>query len=195
MKRWFATFAASLAVACAAMPQSAGHPPASNKDAPMGNSTLQWQPHTSELLGLSLDLPAGAKAEEGSAGELRYLLARSGDVRVGAWIGPGQDLSGWRARLVNREPRVTIESAATLCGRPARRQEAALSPEQATGATRDSAGSLREVEHRVPAQVEVAVAGSLANGTAVLVAWTVVSDRRDAHRADEEHFIASIRCR
>jgi len=195
MKRWLATLAPALALACAAMPQSSGQTPAPNKDAPMGNSTLQWQLHPSELLGLSLDLPAGAKAEEGGAGELKYLLAGTGDVRVGAWIGPGQDLSAWRARLVNREPRMTIESVATLCGRPAQRQEAALSPERATGAKRDSAGSLQQLEHRVPAQVEVAVAGSLPNGTPLLVAWTVVSDRRDAHRGDEEHFIASIRCR
>ena len=161
----------------------------------MANPTLRWLPHTSELLGLLLDLPAGAKPEEGAAGELSYLLAGTGDVRVGAWIGPGQELSAWRARLVNRKPQMTAEVGATLCGRPARRQEAALQPERATGIVPDSAGSVGHLEHRVPAQVEVAVAGTLPNGTQVLIAWTVAADRRDSYRTDEAHFIASIRCR
>ena len=161
----------------------------------MADITVSWLRYDSDLLGISLEIPVGVPRDEGSAGDLRYLLVQHETFQVAAWVGVNQALAAWRARLVNRNPQFATEASTTLCSRPARRQEAAVGPEEATGLVTDTSGNLGHLQHRIPAQVQVAVAGNLADGTPLLIAWTVTRDRREAYRTDEERFIGSIRCR
>jgi hypothetical protein len=146
-------------------------------------------------LGIELDVMEGATSQEGTAGDLRYFSASADGVYVNAWSGPGQDLAGWRARLVNREPQTGPEQLTTLCGRPAMRQEATLGKDLATGVFRGSGGAIGHIEHQVSPQVQIAIAGTVAGGAPLLVVWTVGVDVRDAQRANEDHFFTSIRCR
>jgi len=157
--------------------------------------TLPWRPHAIDALAVELASIDGVAPSTGVAGEITYWQVEHDPVVVGAWAGPGQDLAGWRARLVNRAPRFGDPEAATVCGRPARRQEAAIAAERATGLIAGSGTVAGHLEHRVPAQVQVALATTLADGRPLLIVWVVRADARDPLRGDEAHFLSSIRCR
>ncbi len=108
---------------------------------------MGWRTMTIAPLALELDVLDSATADQGTADQLAYFSASVGGVHVNVWSGPGQDLAGWRARLVNRTPQPGAEEATTLCGRPAVKQEATLAPERATGAYRAPSGDIGHLAH------------------------------------------------
>jgi len=160
----------------------------------MVTATLPWTTTAVAALDLELAVMSDVTPTEGVAGELVYFHAAHGPVTIDVWSGPGQDLAGWRARLVNRKPRHGPETASTLCGRPALRQESAAAEETATGSYRAPSGDIGHLAHRVPPQVHVALAGTTTSGAPLLVVWSVAADARDALRGDEAHFFAALRC-
>lgn len=102
-------------------------------------------------------------------------------------------LAWWRASFGERRVVFSPESPATLCGRPAMRQETTVAAEKATGLVPSESG-IGHVEQRTPAEVYIAIAGSSAKGTAFIATWVVAESERAARRNDENHFFASIRC-
>ncbi|MEZ4401332.1 MAG: hypothetical protein R3B06_15000 [Kofleriaceae bacterium] len=159
-------------------------------------ATPMTQPawHRQTTSWLTFELPDPTRFEAGAAGEIQFAKGRVGAAFVNAWAGAGQDLDGWQARLVNRGPVLGPASDVSLCGRPARRQEAALTAASATGIRRTPSGELGHIEHRMAPQIAVAVAGTTAEGDPLLVTWTIDADQRQAARPDEERFFASLAC-
>lgn len=150
-----------------------------------------------------LDLPAlrialdvfdgGDEPVQGEAGGIVWLLQEHGPVRLGAWSGPGMDLPGWRARFAAAQPQLGRAEPAAVCGRPAARQVAIVRPFAATGLVREPGGALGHVLASPAQTAEIACAFEHA-GRPVLVAWSVALGERDAWRASEEHFFASVVC-
>src|SRR6185295_3001912 len=55
-------------------------------------------------------------------------------------------------------------------------------------------GEIGHLHSLTPSEVHVALAGTTANNTPFVVAWRVATQQRDSLRADEAHFLSSIRC-
>lgn len=163
----------------------------------MPSLTHRWRTHSIEKLGISFDVVEGAEVREGQAGELAYLqqdLQHDKPVAIAMWSGKDTTLAWWRGRFGGRRAVLGPETVTTICGRPGARQEVSVPEERATGAFRGSDGRIGHIPHRVPPQVHVAVAGTTPTGTPFVVTWVVDAGQRDALRADEDHFLASIRC-
>ncbi len=155
---------------------------------------LRWRRHTIDAIGLALDINAdGPAPSEGAAGGIRYLIQEHAGIKIGVWAGPGRDLQGWRDGFTPGSARLGQESAITVCGTPARRQEAQVAGQTATGVYRDPAGNLGHIDGSTPATVSVGIAFTV-RGQPVLVEWAVPAADRDRHRDAEAHFVASLAC-
>lgn len=155
---------------------------------------LSWRRHVSDALGLELDVIDGPAPSEGEAGGIRYLIQEHGGVKIGAWSGPGRDLAAWRGFYASRDVRLGAETSATVCGTAARRQEAEVAAESATGAYRGGDGAIGHIDASKPAIVSVAVA-LVAGGRPLLIEWAVPASDRERYRAAEQRFLASLTCR
>lgn len=165
----------------------------------MASKTLSWRSHTPTIAGaatdLSLDVIDGVPVGEGDIGSFHYVSQTRPPVRIDVWIGPDVSLAWWRGRFGSRSPTLGSESAVTLCGRSGRRQEVSVPAQQATGLVPGDDGAVGHLNAATPPEVYVAFAGTTANNAPFVVAWRVAADQRDALRADEAHFLSSIRCR
>lgn len=154
---------------------------------------LSWRRHALGAIGLELDVMDGPAVSEGAAGEILYAIQEEGGVKLRVAAGPGSDLAGWRSGYAARAPRIGAESRLTVCGVPARRQEAEVAAESATGSVRGADGAIGHIDASKPAVVAVAVAFAIA-GRPVLVEWVVPADGRERYRAAEKRFFASLTC-
>lgn len=159
----------------------------------MSRPTLTWRAHAVTGAALAFDLPADARVAEADADAFHNLAATRASLTISAWIGKDMSLAWWRGRFGGTGASLGAESAATICGRAGARQEVAVPARSATGLV-PQAGGVRQVDERTPAQVQVAVSGTTRAGVPFVVAWIVDADQRDALRADEDHFFASLRC-
>jgi len=167
-----------------------------HKDAPtMTTGTLVWRPYTITKLGITMDVVDGSDAlTEGGTGELYYVIQNHGSIQLGLRGGTTVSLSWWRDSFGGRSVVFGAETQVTVCGRLARRQEASVPEQRATGSFRGSDGKLGHRPHRVPPTTQIAIAGTTAGGTAFVAFWVVEPGQRAALRMDEDHFLASIRC-
>ena len=165
----------------------------------MASKTLSWHGHTPTIAGkaaeISFDVIDGVAVAEGDIGSFHYVSQTRAPVQIDVWIGPDMSLAWWRGRFGSRSPTLGPESAVTLCGRPATRQEVSVPAQQATGVVQADSGEIGHLHSSTPPEVHVALAGTAASGTPFVVTWRVVAERRDSLRADEAHFLSSIRCR
>lgn len=103
-------------------------------------------------------------------------------------------------RLVTRPVRKSLADtgarvgALTPCGGPGTRQEVLAPAQHATGIVQGDSGEIGHLHSDTPSEVHVALAGTTANNTPFVVAWRVATQQRDSLRADEAHFLSSIRC-
>jgi len=164
----------------------------------MASQTLSWRSHTPTIAGaaadLSLDVVDGIPVGEGDIGSFHYVSQTRPPIQLDLWIGADISLAWWRGRFGSRSPTLGPESAITLCGRSAARQEVSVPAQQATGLMPGDAG-LGHMHVSTPPEVHIALAGTTASRAPFVVAWRVAADHRDALRADEAHFLSSIRCR
>jgi hypothetical protein len=165
-------------------------------DAMSSSNSVTFNPHQIPALGLTLPVVAGFPVSAGAAGGISYAMQTTPDVALGAWWGPGRDLAAWRGFYQpSRTATFARETAVTVCGQPARRQEAALGEVEPPTGFAVGADGQNEPIIGTGSPAEVAVAVALRVGDqAVLVEWRVRADRRAAHRAAEERFFAELRC-
>jgi hypothetical protein len=157
-------------------------------------TATRWQPHTIAAHGLTIELVDAHPPASGGGPEQEFLVQRLETGVAALRIGPAITLAWWRASVGAALP-FGPERAVTVCGRPGARQEVSAPADVATGLVPDPGGSgFGHIEQRTPARIHVAVAGTTARGTPFVATWTVDAERRDALRADEDHFFASIRC-
>lgn len=159
----------------------------------MSSSKTLWQPRSVAAHGITVEFVDGSPVSEGDASEQHFVLQRSEGVLAAVRIGAAMTLAWWRTNFGERRLAFSPESATTLCGRPAVRQEVTVPAETATGLVPSPSG-IGHFEQRTPAEVHVAVAGATAKGTAFVATWVVAESERAARRNDEDHFFASIRC-
>jgi hypothetical protein len=155
-------------------------------------ATLRWRSQPIAKLGLTIDVVDGTAVDERDAGAVHALQQFHPKFQLGVWLGKDASLAWWRNRFL---PAATLgpETALQVCGRPAHRQEVSAPAVSATGSF-PTAGGMEERATVTPARVHVAIAGATAAGLGFVVSWVVDADQRDAMRADEDHFIASITC-
>jgi hypothetical protein len=167
-----------------------------DKDAPiMSTSNLSWRAYSITKLGITIDVVDGPDSlTEGGNGDLYYVIQNHGPIQLGIRGGKVVSLTWWRDNFGRRAVAFGPETAVTVCGRPARRQEASVPEERATGSFRGSDGKIGHMDHRVPPTIQVAIAGTTAAGVPFVAFWVVKPTQRAAMRADEDHFLASIRC-
>lgn len=172
--------------------------PSIPQDSTMPSTTLRWRSHTPTIAGapagISLDVVDGTSVSEGEIGSFHYVSQTSPPVQLDVWLGPDISLAWWRGRFGSRAPTMGAESTVSVCGRPGVRQEVSVPAQQATGVHRTADGSIGHMQSEMPPEVHVAIAGTTGSGTPFVVAWRVAGDRRAALRADEAHFLSSIRC-
>jgi hypothetical protein len=154
---------------------------------------LRWRRHRLADLGLELDVLDGPEVSEGSAGATRYAIQEDRGVKLRVAAGAGGDLASWRGSYAARSPRFWRESATTLCGGLAHRQEAEVAAESATGSFAGSDGAIGHMDVNRPAVHAVAVAFTIA-GQPVLVEWVVPAADRERYRDAERRFLGSITC-
>jgi hypothetical protein len=186
--------------ACSRGASDAGPTPSSttvrNGDATiMASSNVVWRARTIASHGLSIDFVDGPQISEGDGEDQHFVLQNHDAVLAAVRIGTAMNLTWWRASFGQRELAFGAESALTVCGRPATRQEVTVPAETATGLVPAPDGSIGHITNETPTEIHVAVAGTTTAGTPFIATWVVVADRRAARRADEDHFFASIRCR
>jgi hypothetical protein len=155
--------------------------------------TQRWRSHAIDQVGLVFDIVDGIEVREGETDSFRY-AQQDGPVTVAMWSGKDITLAWWRGRFGGRRAKIDPETTITVCGRPGLRQEVFVEDDRATGAFRGSDDAIGHLEHRVPARAHIAIAGTTSTNTPFVVTWVVPVDRREALRADEAHFLASIRC-
>jgi hypothetical protein len=155
--------------------------------------SLRWRPQPVATVGLTIDVVDGTPIDEGNIGPLHSLLQFHPKLQIGVLVGKPSTLAGWRRRFL---PTATIgpEAPIKVCGRPGHRQEVRTAAESATGGFPTPDGRIEERTITTPARVHVAIAGATAAGVEFVVNWVVDADQRDAMRADEDHFLASITC-
>jgi hypothetical protein len=155
-------------------------------------AALRWRPQPIAKLGLTIDVVDGTEINERDAGAIHTLQQFHPKFQLGAWLGKDASLAWWRNRFLTAA-KVGPETPLQACGRPAQRQEVSAPADSATGSF-PTANEVQERTTRTPARVHVAIAGTTAAGLGFVVSWVVDADQRDAMRADEDHFIASITC-
>jgi hypothetical protein len=188
-----------LLVACSRGASDAGPTPSPtpvrNGDATtMASSNVVWRARTIAPHGLTIDFVDGAQISEGAGGDQHFAVQNHDAVLAAVRIGKTIDLAWWRASFGQRKLAFGAQTALVVCDRPATRQEVTVPAETATGLVPARDGGIGHIESQTPAEVHVAVAGTTATGTPFIATWVVAADRRDARRADENHFFASIRC-
>lgn len=160
----------------------------------MPRTTLTWRPHAVAGHGLSLDLPADAVVREADAAGFHNASLERPPITLSVWIGKDMSLAWWRGRFGGRQAAIGNEASATICGRTGAKQEVAVGEERATGFFPTGDGGIGHIYANTPAQVHVAVSTTTSAGVPFVASWVVAADQRDALRADEDHFLASIRC-
>lgn len=168
-------------------------PITSHQDASSMSST-SWRTRAIANHGVSIDLVDGVDAVEGDGGGQHYVIQRRDGVVAAIRIGDEMTLAWWRANFGERKLAFNSESAIRVCGREAKRQEVSLPAETATGIVPGKNDLIGHVQQNTPAQVHVAVSATTASGNPFVMTWVVTADRREALRADEDHFFGSVRC-
>lgn len=161
----------------------------------MPDASVRWKPHTIAKHALSIDLIDGVEISEASVAEQDYVIQNHGPAQLVLRVGSAITLDWWRDQFGSRALAFQPIVATTVCGREGRRQEVTVPETRAVGSFRGSDGSIGHMSNRVGPRVHVAVAGTTTAGSPFVLAWNVDADQRDALRADEDHFLASIRCR
>jgi len=156
-------------------------------------STLHWRPHPIAKLGLTIDVVDGTPIDERDAGPLHSLQQFHPKFQISALLGKDASLAWWRNRFLP-SAKIGPESAIQICGRAGHRQEVSAPADSATGGFATPDGHIEERTSTTPGRVHVAIAGTTAAGLGFVVSWVVEADQRDAMRADEDHFLASISC-
>jgi len=157
------------------------------------SSSVTWQ-RVDVAAGVSVELPAGG-VTRGEYQGVAYAWQAGAGGRLGVRVGPGQGLDAWRA-VFQAPPQLSPTTPATVCGRPATRQEAqfAAGP-HAIGASRDADGNIVHESTDHPAMTEVALAFSAADGTPAVATWQVETSQRASHEAEATRFFAAVRCK
>jgi hypothetical protein len=156
--------------------------------------SLKWRQYKTPG-GIEIALFEESTAEVGSYGRIQTVSSSLPEVRVALQYGPDQTLAWLRSDMTalpaeNVGVRFGVETEATVCGRPARRQEAEIP----TQPIRE--GVFRDGSHRssqAPAEHQVAVAFEV-GALKFLAIWIVRASERARYENDEQHFFASIRC-
>lgn len=157
-------------------------------------TSTSWRARTIAEHGMTIDFVDGIEPAEGEGGGQHFVIQRRDGAVAALRIGADMTHVWWRTNFGERKIAFGAESVVRVCGRDGKRQEVAVPAETATGIVPASNGNIGHVEERTPATVHVAVSGSTASGTPFLLIWSVPADRRDALRADEDHFFGSVRC-
>jgi hypothetical protein len=145
--------------------------------------TLHWIRH-SPAPGLTLELLDGAPTSVSGDEKAGNVVSGHRPVRVGIWYGPDEGLAHPGAEA-------GAESAATVCGQPARRLEITTARQPDIHVSYAGGGHGTE-----PSGGETFVAVGFRHGDLPVVAYYVVETARRAElAADEAHFFASITCR
>lgn len=155
---------------------------------------IRWTPHVIDGHGLWIELAADTPITDGDYAGAHYAWQRRGPVFARAALGPAATLDRWRADLGERTLTFT-ETTVKVCLHDATRMETATPAETAEGyaPAPPGAGSGHMIMARTPARVHVAI-GVMSGRQPLLLEWVVDADQREAHRADEQHFFASLRC-
>jgi hypothetical protein len=195
--RYLLAVALGAAACCSGARDHGTTGPSIPQDSKMPSMT-RWRSHTPTIAGatagLTFDVVDGAPLGEGDIGSFHYVSQTSAPIQLDVWLGPDISLAWWRGRFGSRAPILGAESAISVCGRPGMRQEVSVPAEQATGVQPTADGSIGHIHSETPPEVHVAIAATTASGTPFVVAWRIPADRREALRADEAHFLSSIRC-
>jgi hypothetical protein len=154
---------------------------------------LRWRRHRLNQIKLELDVMDGPVVSEGAAGGIRYAIQEDRGVKLRVASGTGSDLASWRGAYASRVTRFGSERRVTVCGRAARRQEADVASESATGSHRAEDGTIEHINADRPAVFAVAVAFTIA-GEQVLVEWVVPAATRERYRSAEKRFLDSLVC-
>jgi hypothetical protein len=154
---------------------------------------LKWKSHRLPI-GVVVDIvdsPSEYAVGDSSQGSI---LSGDGVAGVAITYGPDATLASWRSRRTSSPEAIGVkfgdETAATVCGQRARRQEGSIpsQPERhADIANGISASSQRPAEHEVALAFEV-------GSSKILAVWGVRASERERYRIDERHFFESIRC-
>jgi hypothetical protein len=195
-----AAIAVSFLIACGRGEATPGPSPtptpthSSAEDSAMPRTTLSWRSHTVAGHGLALDVPTDADVTEADAAGFHNVSLIRPTLELSVWIGKDMSLAWWRGRFGGRDATLGAEASATICGRPGARQEVTVAAEHASGLVPGQDGAIGHVEHDLPARIHVAVSGTTKAGVSFVASWIVEAPQRDALRADEDHFLASLRC-
>jgi hypothetical protein len=147
---------------------------------------------TIDAIGVELELFGDAEITRWEGGLLQF----APPVEIGLWYGDGQTLDRWRAGAESTWPGLSFaeERSVALCGVPGRRVEVRIpAGAAAEGGFATPGGELELRRVQAPAKTAV-VAAFVHRGTPILLSWTVVTDQREALRAAEERFFASLSC-
>jgi hypothetical protein len=155
--------------------------------------TLHWKPYPIAKFGLTIDVVDGTAVDESEVAAWHSVQQYHPKFHLGAFVGKDAGLASWRKAFMPSAKRGP-ESAVLVCGRPGRRQEVTTAADSATGGFATPDGHIEERTSTTPARVHVAIAGTTSTGIELVVNWVVDADQRDAMRADEDHFLASITC-
>jgi len=127
-------------------------------------------------------------------GGTKSIIQSHDKIRIALWAGPGQDLATWRDRLQSiYQVSFGDEQSTTVCGRPARKQEAVVSSAGATGAVVGDSGVVGHVYQDATHETHVAVAFTQKN-TEVVLSWAVPTSEREEYKPDEDRLFDSIVC-
>lgn len=153
-------------------------------------ATTSWRARAVAGYGIKIDLLDGEEPIEGESAGQHFVIQRRDGVGVELRIGSTATLAWWRTTFGERKLELGAETSVTVCGRSGGRQEVLVPEVTATGFM----ASGHHIESRTPAKVHIAVSCRTNAGTPFVASWIVDADKRDALRADEDHFFESIRC-
>lgn len=160
----------------------------------MTQTSVRWRHHVVAPMGLAFDTFDEGPVAEGVEPGFHYFVHTAGPAQIAARTGTGQDLASLRA-IYGPPRRASFgpETATTLCGAPAIRQEITVEEQPAVGGFSDARGRTVPVDKTDPATVHVAVSARV-QGQPLLVVWSVHQSLRASYRDAEEHFFSSIEC-
>ncbi len=155
---------------------------------------LPWKHHDLEEQGIGFDLMLDVEISSGIHESVHYLSQYTEPVQILILYGGDITLKSWREGYGNWQVSDASEvEPTTVCGVSAQRQTLFQQGTWAEGGFVGPDGEIEFRSIREPDMVRVAAAFAWRE-TPVVAVWTVMADKREGHRHNEEHFFASIRC-
>jgi hypothetical protein len=182
---------------------------------------IAWEPKKGP--GVSFDAMTGAEVTGGDMNGIAYMRQEKPPVAISIWNGGDRTIDAWR-RGLGKNTELTPEVSVDVCGRKGIRQEARLAggrvqvggggasmaPDLLRDLTAPDADQPKAPEPPPlppppsPTQAEkrwrdipprtIVVLAFLGKNGPTIASWTVETAQRDAFKAAEDHFFASLRC-